>query len=230
MNITSFKEKIFSLAGGDFNTVEVSDDNFGHILDALFQRFMQEHADGAEKKIYELDLVAGTTRYTLPDSVIAVVGYYKVGGSVNSGMPTYQKYMYEQSGGLPTNVSDYAIFQAYMTDMGIMMGMEFDFHFSQLTHQLTVLGASIDKLYLSVWEDLTSDFKEDIYEDEFFTEWVQGYFMKQWWRNIKKYGARQLIGGGELNLDDLRDDADTMIEKCELRLTTELSEEPEPLF
>ena len=233
MNLQSFKEKIFRKAGGDFNNIEVSDDNFTDILSDLMKRYMNEHADGAFQQVYALTVIENQHTYTLPSNIVAVVGYYKAQVASAAGYPSLQKYLYERDNQLFTNddLADYALFEAYLNDIDIMTGIEFDFHYSTSTKQLTILNTQeFEVIYFRVWSDLTDEFSEDIYDDEFFVDWVLGYFMKTWWRNIKKYKDRPLIGGTRLNLEDLKQDADELIERCEDRLRNELSEPAEFLF
>ena len=140
----TFKEKIFNLAGGDFNCIEVSDDNFENILSNLLQRYMKEHSDGSYQAIYKLNFEPGIQTYTLPSEICAVTGYYK-GYTTNAqaGLPSLQKYLYERDPNMfLSNFADFAIFNAYTQDIDIIAGIEFDFHYSQTTHQFTCTNAN----------------------------------------------------------------------------------------
>jgi len=64
----------------------------------------------------------------------------------------------------------------------------------------------------------------EIYKDYFLIQYVTALFKQQWGTNLKKFSGIQLPGGGELNGQQIYDEATTEIERLDEKLRLEFQE------
>ena len=196
------------------------------------KRFVEMHYDGAKEQIYILDLVSGTTEYTLPSNIHSVVGYYKSDSSAAGGTPSFRKMFLERnvSNIAMSNIIDYSIFTAYMRDIDLTYGQEHLFSFNKNTKKLQFFNTEgLADIALEVYIDNSVDDSEYLHDDEFFEEFVTQKCILQWCQNLKKYSS-ELLSGSTVNWQEMESSAKEELEKLEQRMKDEYMEVYDIMF
>lgn len=224
MNITSFRENIKRRLGEPVYKVEITTEQIDiQISDALDLLYHWDQ-DMYERGVEVIDVVSGTNEYTLDSDVMKVISY--INTSSISGFPSYKKIYWEgilNSAGasMSSNTSYYAIANAYLKDLDMMLGVKREFVFNRLTHKINFLTeiSENEKMGLYVIKNLSGNL-ESLYEDSFFQRLATALCKKQWGSNLGKYD-KNLIGGAKINYERIITEAEAEILKLKEELVND---------
>ena len=205
------KTKIFERLGDEFESVEISDNQFQHIVDEATDEYCERHHAGTTPEIYILSLTDGTFEYTLPSYVKSVVGYYETS---NQSYPSIRRLIYEYNPDIVSiDLISYSMFDAYMKTTDIITGIRHDFNYNDALNLFQIKNLEgRTSIALKIYKSIADSNAEYMYGDQFFQRWVEALCLIQWARNWKKFD-RPLLGGATLNWRELEADGKEMLEQ-----------------
>ena len=205
------KTKIFERLGDEFEEVEISDNQFQHIVDEAKDEYVERHHAGTTPEIYILSLTEGTFEYTLPNYVKSVEGYYETS---NQSYPSIRRLIYEYNPDIAQiDLISFAMFDAFMKTTNIVTGIRHDCNYNDALNLFQIKNLEgRTSIGLQIRKDISVDNAENMYADQFFQRWVEALSLIQWARNWKKFD-RPLLGGATLNWRELEADGKEMLEQ-----------------
>lgn len=232
MNAIDFKDLIFQMCGSEYHRVEVSDDVWDNfIVPKVTNKFVEFHFDGSTKKIVPLQIINNQTDYLLDseiESVTSIISPDTIPGTI-SPIHLYKEKMFRE--GSVMNLSDFTLFQGWISQMRITTGNYYHYGFNKITKTLRLYNPSQlpSEVFLEVYIDSSVDSIDLMRENTLYQEMSMALTNIMWAKNLKKYD-RALIGGSTINWKDIEDDGKEMWEKCIEELKNEQSESPEIEF
>ena len=225
---TIIKEIELRLGGGMVD-VELDRDHYDLAIDQSLQKFRQRSSRSVEEAFIVLPLQPGVSEYTLPVEVMEVRVVYRrvAGGLATAGqdiepfeagfLNTYLLSSY-RAGGIAT----YELYNQYREMLGRMFGAHMLFTWYPQQHKL-LLHRNVrtdDECILHVYMHRPEDF---LLDDPYAGPWLRDYALAQ--AKLMLGQARSKFsqiagpqGGGQLNGDALKQEANAEIEKLETDL------------
>lgn len=224
-----FIKEIELRLGGGMVDVELDRDHYDLAIDKALGKFRQRSSRSVEEAFIVLDLKEGQSEYVLPNEIMEVrVVYRRVAGGIASAgqdiepfeagfLNTYLLSSY-RAGGIAT----YELYSQYREMLGRMFGAHMLFTWYPQKHTLLLHRnmRTDDSVILHVYMHRPEDF---LLDDPYAGPWLKDYALAQ--AKLMLGQARSKFsqiagpqGGGQLNGDALKQEANAEIEKLELDL------------
>lgn len=227
------KQEIFdyvhNMLGGGMVDVELDPSHYETALGKALSRFRQRSANSVEQSYFFLPTIAEQSQYVLPKEIIEVnkifrrsVGSRSGGGDGGSLFEPFNlaytnTYLLSSSnlGGLAT----YDLFSQFQEIVGRMFGSFIEFRWNRTRHSITLLQKmSADETLLLECYNYRPD--EQILEDYLATQWIKDYTVATCKYMLGEARSKFATiagpqGGGQLNGDTLKNEAQQELEKLE---------------
>lgn len=230
-----FKEYCLRKLGKPVIEINVDDDQVEDRIDESLKYYYDYHFDGSEKIYYKHTITSTdvTNKYiTLPENIIGAVRIFSLGDPMVSNNLFDIRYQI-------------ALNDLYTLTSVSMVPYFMAFQHIQLMEQLLVGQQPIrynrhtNKLYIDMdWEykakvgyflvvEAYEIINPETYSDAWGDRWLQEYCTEkikyQWGSNLSKFNGMQLPGGVTFNGQNIKQEADTAIEKLEKEMITSYS-------
>lgn len=237
-DLTIIKQQVFdyvhNMLGGGMVDVELDPAHYETALTKALTKFRQRSENSVEESYFFMPTIVDQNQYTLPNEIIEVkkifrrsIGSRTGGGDGGSIFEPFNlaytnTYLLASSnmGGLAT----YDMFSQYQELVGRMFGSFIEFNWNRSSKKITILQKpqTEETLLLQCWNYRPDD---QILNDYLAKSWVQDYTLA-----LCKYmlgEARSKFatiagpqGGGQLNGDALKSEAQQDLEKLEQEVAT----------
>ena len=211
-----FKLYMFRQLGSEKHRVDISNNEYNDIYNTNI-KYIRDYSSGVVYDDYILIEDIGTNKsLILADNILAVKFIKEKGSSLGlsgdisymGGSPIYD-FMMSGSGDLGSVYS----FKEDIREIRKALSKNISFTFRPSSHTLD-LGIPLDggSLYLGVLvaEDLAT-----LFDDTFFKKLMERDMWKQWHTNCTKYKGSTIGNGVELNVDNMKDNYETL--KAEIK-------------
>ena len=237
-DLTTYKQEVYdyihNMLGGGMVDVELDPVHYATALDKALTRFRQRSDNSIEESYFFMPTIVDQNQYTLPKEIVEVkkifrrsIGSRTGGGDGGSLFEPFNlaytnTYLLASSnlGGLAT----YDFFSQYQELVGRMFGSFIEFNWNSSTHKLTILQRprAEETLLLECY-----NYRPD-------EQLLNDYMAKSWIRDYALAISKMMLGearskfatiagpqgGGQLNGDALKAEAQAEMEKLEQEIST----------
>lgn len=229
-SIDDMLEWCFGKLGSPVINIEVTERQaIERILEATTW-FTQNHIDGFEEIWYRAVFTAQDEQnqtIRVPQDIIAITKIYDPARDARSGsaeefnrlnfLIANSDVFYFSLTGAPRqrDLKNYEITMQYVRMLELMFKPYYHYQFSRATGELTVPGYRIKENRFVMLKALRRVDRESsmLFNDPWLKEYCYLLIKKQWGSNLKKYRGVQLVGGVEVNGQDLFDEANRELEE-----------------
>jgi hypothetical protein len=223
------KEYCLRKLGKPVININVDDTQVEDRVDEALETFQEKHYDATERDwvYYELtqtDLDNGWV--AIPDDILVVIGllpFSEIAAQADLFSYQYQLALKELSPWRPLNQLDYYMKVTNYESINDMTSVTPTFDFSKHAGKLKIfedlkkLGVGY-KLAVHVQRIIDPAQVPKIYNDKWLKEFTTALVKRQWGENLKKMSGITLLGGVELNGQQIFDEAMDEIAKLEENL------------
>ena len=237
-DLTTYRQEVYdyihNMLGGGMVDVELDPVHYATALDKALTRFRQRSDNSIEESYFFMPTIVDQNQYTLPKEIVEVkkifrrsIGSRTGGGDGGSLFEPFNlaytnTYLLASSnlGGLAT----YDFFSQYQELVGRMFGSFIEFNWNSSTHKLTILQRprAEETLLLECY-----NYRPD-------EQLLNDYMAKSWIRDYALAISKMMLGearskfatiagpqgGGQLNGDALKAEAQAEMEKLEQEIST----------
>ena len=216
--------------------INVDDDQLEDRLDEALQYFSQYHYDGIQRAYLKYQYTeSDKTRMTgnSSESVISVINIFPFSnkGNLNLFDVRYQLRLNDLYDFSSTSMINYDIVLRHLDFLDHILVGEKPLRFNQHDNRLFIdmdwtndLAVG-EFLVIEAYRKMDPDTHTDVYNDIFLKRYVTALFKKQWGANLSKFNGVTMLGGVQLNGQQIYTEALADIEKLEqeIRSTYELN-------
>lgn len=210
--------------------VNVDDTQVEDRVDEALETYQEKHYDATERDwvYYELTQQDIDNGYvTIPNDILTVIGllpFNEIAAQANIFSYQYQIALRELSPWRPLNQLDYFMKVQNYDSVTSMTSVTPTFDFSRHGRKLKIFQELADlgvgyKLGVHVQRIIDPEQTTAIYNDKWLKEYTTALIKRQWGENLKKMSGITLLGGVELNGQQIFDEA--MDEIAQLEETLE---------
>jgi hypothetical protein len=211
--------------------INVDDTQLEDRIDEALEVYQEKHYDATERdwvyyEITQTDIDNGYV--SIPDDILVVISilpFNEIIAQGNMFSYQYQIALSELSPWRPFNQLDYFMkvtnYESIANMTSVTPTMDFSRHGRKLKifAELGNLGVGY-KLGVQVQRIIDPETVTAVYNDKWLKQYVTALMQKQWGMNMKKFSGVQMLGGVELNGQQLFDEAVQEIERLEEQLET----------
>jgi len=237
-DITALKQEVFDyiyhMLGGGMVDVELDPTHYETALNKSLARFRQRSDNSVEESYFFMPTIVDQNQYTLPEQIIEVkkifrrsIGSRTGGGDGGSIFEPFNlaytnTYLLSSSnlGGLAT----YDFFSQYQELVGRMFGSFIEFNWSRTKHILTILQRprTEETLLLECYNHRPDD---QLLTDYMAKTWIKDYALAMCKMMLGEARSKFATiagpqGGGQLNGESLKTEAQQELEKLEQEVAT----------
>tara|TARA_B100000929_G_scaffold290599_1_gene284997 strand:- start:123836 stop:124579 length:744 start_codon:yes stop_codon:yes gene_type:complete len=231
------KEYCLRQLGKPVININVAEEQIQDRIDDALQKYTEEHYDGSVEewvsyKITQEDIDNGYM--SLPDNILVVTDIMPINEIVahNSLFSyQYQVAMQELSNFTPFDSSDYFMKMFNYNSVSDMLSGASSYNFVRHQNRIYINSASslgelgVDyPLGFKVIRLLDPQNAPSMFNEVWLKKYTTALIKKQWGNNMKKMSGVQLLGGVELNGQQIYDEAVEEIEQLEVELEEKYSE------
>ena len=224
-------EDIRNLLGDGMVDVELDPKHYNQGLDMAFDRFRQRSSNANEEATLFLQMQKDINEYTLPNEVIEVRETFRraLGSDQQSGIDVdpfeiaYTNLYFLQAGRIG-GLTTWEAFSQYQETVGRLFGNKINFTWDTVTKKLTIIRRprNAETLLLQVYMKRTD---ETLLDDPYAKSWIREYALAQCKMMLgearSKYNSLPGAQGNvSMNGNDLKNEAQTAIEKLEREIET----------
>lgn len=236
--------------------VNVAPEQCEVLVQQALDKWIDAHFDGniPVYYVYQFSPIDETNNYiTLPDEIHGVTRILPIGslssvpvsgGGVNTVSDftfyaTLSDFLYNNgtspgTGSLISfNMSNYNIFQQYMSTVQYNLIPFISFQFNRKTNRIYFnepiarIKQRSENIVVEGFKKITPEEFPEVWNDEWLKEYCVALIKRQWGENLKKFANLPLPGGATLNGEAIYNEAITEIEKLETRLYKEFQLPPQ---
>jgi len=210
--------------------VELDIDHYNLAITKSLEKFRQRSENAVMENFIHLQLEIEKTDYTLPNDVIEVLRIHRRSVGLGSGGNSFEPFeaqflnSYLLHSGRAGGLAVYDALAQHRELLGRMFGAELNFTWNNSTKNLFIHRRmrADDDVYVHVYQYRP---EESLFQDTYALPWLKDYaFALSKLMLAEGRGKFNTIagpqGGGSLNADTLRSDAQAEIEKLETELKT----------
>ena len=224
-------EDIRNLLGDGMVDVELDPKHYNQGLDMAFDRFRQRSSNANEEATLFLQMQKDINEYTLPNEVIEVRETFRraLGSDQQSGIDVdpfeiaYTNLYFLQAGRIG-GLTTWEAFSQYQETVGRLFGNKINFTWDTVTKKFTIIRRprNAETLLLQVYMKRTD---ETLLDDPYAKSWIREYALAQCKMMLgearSKYNSLPGAQGNvSMNGNDLKNEAQTAIEKLEREIET----------
>lgn len=219
------KEYCLRKLGKPVITINVDDTQVEDRVDEALETFQEKHYDATERDwvFYELTQIDLDNGYiTIPDDILVIIDILPFNEAASGDMFSYQ-YQVALSTLSPWSKFDQVDYFMNMTNYESIVAMtsvtptfEFSKHGRKLKvfDNLSKFGVGY-RLCVHVQKLIDPEESVNVYNDKWLKEYTCSLIKRQWGENLKKMSGITLLGGVELNGQQIYDEAVQEIEQLE---------------
>lgn len=227
---TDLKEYCLRKLGKPVINIEVEDSQLEDRLDDSVQKWQEAHYDATVDEWYAHELTQqdiDNNYISLPSEflvVIEVADMNDITSSSDMFSYQYQVGMHELSYFRPFDQVDYFMKMQNFNQVNDMINSRPSFEFVRHANQLILKQVQVNELPLGskigirVMRLLDPQSTPKLFNDTWLKKYTTALFKLQWGNNTKKFQGVQLLGGVEINGQQMYDEVLQEIEQLELEL------------
>jgi hypothetical protein len=225
-------DTIHNMLGGGMVDVELDPVHYETALSNALGRYRQLSSNAVEEAYFFMELIPDVNKYTLPQDIIEVHKIHRMGVGQTTGSTepfqlaqtnTYLLSSTNSLGGLAT----FDFHAQYKELAGRMFGSNIEFVWNRSKREITILQRprNQEQLMLKCWNYRPT---WDLLDDYLATEWLKDYSIATAKMMIGQARSKFASiagpqGGGTLNGDALKAEAQAELEKLDQELMTAMS-------
>jgi hypothetical protein len=220
------KEYCLRKLGKPVININVDDTQLDDRIDEALETYQEKHFDATENDwvFYEVSQQDIDNGYvTIPSNileVITILPFNEVIAQGNMFSYQYQLALSELSPWSPFDQLDYYMKVTNYESIAQMTTMTPTINFSRHARKLKIFAELGDvgvgfKLGVQVQRLIDPEEVVAVYNDKWLKEYTTALFKRQWGENLKKFSGVQMLGGVELNGQQLFDEAMEEIQQLE---------------
>lgn len=217
--------------------VNIDEDQIQDAIDDALSLYQEHHFDAVEELYLKHEITAGelaNNYIDIPDPVRAVTSIFPA-GSLNSNLGSsnqpfnwnYQMRLNDLETFTSTSMIDYYLYQRHIALIDEIMVGETPIRFSRHQNRLYIdtdwnLNLPAGRwIIIECYRILDPGTYSDIWADDWLKRYATALMMKQWGHNMRKFTGVKLLGGVEMNGQQIYMDAVVEVKELreELRLT-----------
>lgn len=231
------KEYCLRQLGKPVININVAEEQVQDRIDDALQKYTEEHYDGSVEEwvsyqVSEEDIANG--HMTLPENILVVTDIMPINEIVSHNSLfsyQYQVAMQELSNFEPFDSSDYFMRMTNYNAVSDMMSAQSSYNYVRHENKIYINSASSlaelgvgYPLGFKVIKMLDPQQTQKLFNEIWLKKYTTALIKKQWGNNMKKMSGVQLLGGVELNGQQIYDEAVEEIEQLEIELEEKYSE------
>lgn len=236
--ITRAQLKEYSLRklGAPVINIEIDDTQIEDRIDDALQKFSEGHYDATSEEwvAYKLTQTDLDNEYvTLPEDILVVLEVMPVNDIVahnNMFSYQYQAGLQQLSNFKPFDSLDYYMRMTHYEEVKQMLSAAQSFEFNRHENKLTIRSIDFNTLGLDfqlgikVHRIIDPELFGSVYNDTWLKAYTTALIKHQWGANVKKFSGVSLLGGVEINGQQIFDEAKEEIETLETELWEKYAE------
>lgn len=229
---------VYAMLGGNMVDVELDPIHYETALNKALNRFRQRSPNSVEESYVDLELIEDQNDYILPPEVIEVRQIFRrgvgsrLGGTGQSFEPFQQNFMntYMLQAGGQGGLLTYELFAQRQELLARMFGGYIEFKWNTVTKRLTIFNRPRTEEGVLLWcYNYRPDFQ--LIDDYLAGQWLRDYTLATCKYMLGEARSKFSViagpqGGGSLNGDQLKAEAQQEIEKLDLEVSTSVSGGP----
>ena len=225
------KEYCLRKLGKPVININVDDTQVEDRIDEALETYQEKHYDATERdwiyyEITQADIDNGYV--TVPENILVVMNvmpFHEIIAHNNMFSYQYQLALSQLSPWQPFDQLDYYMNVVNYESISNMTSVEPTINFSRHGRKLKVFAELEDigvgyKLAMHVQRIIDPEEVPAVYNDKWLKEYSTALIKRQWGENMKKFNGVQMLGGVELNGQQIFDEALQEIEQLEETLNT----------
>jgi len=230
----TLKEYILRRLGSGIYEVELTPDQMDDIINDTLQVFEEFIDDGVIEKKLIVKVDPGANNIILPDQVMGIseVYYTETTSSTNYEVDPFSiktKFanVYDHlltNGQSQGDLTYITVINMYYETLKDIFNPDTAFDFNPYTKELSITESNIGGIILGMTVFWSSIESSRVYNHKFIKEYATSLAKKQWARNLSKYSNATIVGGMELNWQQLYQEATDELDKLEEDMNDRYSE------
>lgn len=226
------KEYCLRKLGKPVINIEVADEQLEDRIDDAIQKWQEAHYDASSEEWYMHEIIQAdidNNYIVLPEEFLVVLqvadtNSLTVGSGSDMFSYQYQVGMHELSYFRPFDQVDYFMKMQNFNQVNDMINSRPSFNFIRHANQLQLLQTPVNtlplgsKIGIQVQRLLDISSTPNVFNDTWLKKYTTALFKLQWGNNTKKFQGVQLLGGVEINGQQMYDEVLQEIEQLELEL------------
>mgnify|MGYP003113598815 CR=1 FL=1 len=216
--------------------INASDEQLEDRIDEALQYYAQYHYDGIRRTYLKYKLTAWNedkNYLIVPESVVSIINIFPFSnkGNLNLFDVRYQLRLNDLYDFSSTSIINYDVVLRHLDFLDHILVGEKPLRFNQHDNRLYIdMDWSNDLsvgeyIIIECYRKLDPSTHTDVFNDIFLKRYVTALFKKQWGANLSKFNGVTMLGGVQLNGQQIYSEALSDLEKleAEMRTTYELN-------